>query len=158
MKHSLKHFVYFLVGLIVAAGMLSSCETRKELESRMDEIVGEYRLAGFYSVAYADRLDEIPKAERDAATARIFPNGKGWIFEYTLPLVSSDNSGFSYHRVRQPIVWEPQLGEYYFYQLDESDFAGCGIDPAFVSLTYNREEITFQYSLRRYTCIWGKIR
>ena len=158
MKHSLKHFVYFLVGLIVAAGMLSSCETRKELDSRMDEIVGEYRLAGFYSVAYADRLDEIPKAERDAATARIFPNGKGWIFEYTLPFISSDGTGFSYHRVRQSIVWDPQLGQYCFYQLEASDFTGYGIDPAYVTMSIGDGEITFKYSPHRYTCIWSKKR
>ena len=156
-ERMMKTLFYFLVGLMAAVGM-SSCETRKELESRMDEIAGTYQLARFYSAAKTNRLDEIPQAERDAATARIFPNGKGWVFEYTLPFVSSDGAGFSYHRVRQPIVWDPQLGQYCFYQLEPSDFTGYGIDPAYVTMSIEDGEITFKYTPRQYICVWSKTR
>ena len=124
----------------------------------MAEITGNYRLARFYSVANIDRINEIPQAELDAATARIFPNGKGWVFEYTLPFASSDGSGFSYHRVRQTILWDPQLGQYCFYQLEASDFAGLGIDPAYVTMSIGDGEIKFIYSPRKYTCVWDIIR
>lgn len=153
-----KYLFRFLFAAVLAAGMVS-CESRAELDARMDDIVGTYRLISLTSVSSVDRIAEIPQEEWEiATTARIFPVREGWIFEYTLPLFASDQSGLICHRIRQRVLWDPQFAQYCFFQLEESDFAGIGIDPALITMYIENGEIFFTHNLGRYACRWQKVK
>lgn len=154
---AIKHLPWrrFLSGILLLAA-LTGCESKQELETRMDEISGNYRLTAIYS-GTLNQINTLPVEGRDAITsARIFASGKDWIFEYTLPIMVG--SSFISHRIRQHIVWDRQLGAYYFYRLEENDLAGTGIDPSLVRMTLQGNTITFKTVTGNYGWAWTKIR
>ncbi len=158
-----KNLRHLLLGALAVC--LAACESKQELQTRMDDISGEYRLTGL-SIGNLNLLDLIPREELEViAVARIYGEGKEWIFEYTLPTITStERSGgssrniFHYHQVRQPIVWDQQLGKYFFYRLEESDLSGSGIDPASVAMQIKGNSISFNSTANPLFCSWIKSR
>jgi len=161
MNHMFPRLLRLLSGALLAA-MLLSCETRQELQTRMDEISGEYRLTEML-VGISDWTKNIPENERNAATsARIYPAGKDWIFEYTLPIPNKtviytwDDEGvhFSYHKVRQRIIWDRALGAYFLYRLSDTDLPSV-FDPDLVRMEIIGRGIRLTYK-STYTYYWTR--
>ena len=157
-------FPRLLLGALLVCS-LAACETKQELQTRMDDLAGEYRLVSM-SFGSSNQIDLIPREELNViANARVFGEGREWIFEYTLPIMTRiplpDGSSkyiFHYHQVRQPIIWDQQLGGYFFYRLEESDLSGCGLDPSFVTMHIAGRTISFHCSTGRLYCSWIKSR
>lgn len=127
------HILRYLRPLtLIAAAVLSlSCESKQELQDRMDAIAGEYRLAAMV-IGTFDFIYNLPQAEKNAASARIFQDGNGWIVEYTVPFLVKASSPLevSLHRIRQRIVWDRQLADYLISDLTPDDLPQDLFNPA----------------------------
>ena len=150
-----------LSGIFLLLTTLSACENKQELDTRMDEISGNYQLSSFL-IGGTNQLRSLPLLERDAASsARVYANGKDWIFEYTLPIpnsVSGGNAPFSYHRIRQRILWDRQFGEYFFYRLEKEDLSGTGLEPSTVRMSVQNNYIIFSSEPDHLSWEWVKVR
>ncbi len=140
--------------LLAAAALLLSCESRQEFLDRMDNITGEYRLdQARYGLV--DLTGEIPENERAVVTvARIYSQGDEWIFEGILPfpnqvIVSPPPSGsgptvFSYHMLRKRLIWDQELGDYFFHCFTEEDLPES-FDPTMARLEIRDRTVHFYY-------------
>ena len=118
MRRSIKLLPSLCV-IVALATVLPSCESSQEMDDCMERVAGEYVLAQFpapsdgsISVKYSKEIDA-------ASKARLFRLGDEWYFEYTLPLFNGD--AFRFHHIQQRVIWDRQLGAYYFFRLRDSD-------------------------------------
>ena len=140
--------------LLAAAALHLSCESRQEFLDRMDSIVGEYRLAEA-RYGSSDLVSVIPENERAVATvARIYSQGDEWIFEGILPFPNqifvtplpsgSSSTAFSYHMLRKRLIWDQELGDYFFHRFTEEDLPES-FDPTMVRLEIRDRTVHFYY-------------
>ena len=149
-----------LIGILLLT-VLTACESKQELDTRMDEISGYYQMTGIL-LGGVNQISSLPMLERDAASsARVYASGNDWIFEYTLPIpntVSGGNAPFSYHRIRQRIIWDRQIGAYFFFRLEKEDLSGTGLEPASVIVSFQNRHIQFTSEPDRLAWAWVKVR
>ena len=114
MRHGL-----FPVLLALLFPLVLSCESDQVLEDRMEKIEGSYMLSVYYEPVRGMLAEKYPKELTSIAIARVIPCDGMWYFDYTVPVYSGDKVAF--HHIQQRVVWDRQLGGYYFYELKETD-------------------------------------
>ena len=147
-------FPKILLAVLLAA-MFCACESQLVLESRMNDVVGEYRLETIGGEpALVKRISQKYEQELAAISiAKLFPHEGDWIFDYTIPIISGE--ALHFHHIQQRIVWDRQLGGYYFDRLQASDLPS-GWDPDKASI--KMEGRTVEFSGNDCVAIWYKFR
>ena len=152
-------FPRLLLGALLVCS-LAACETKQELQTRMDDISGEYRIA---QVQYGmtDYVNSIPDEELAYVKARIYPDGEDWIVEYPLPLLelgmhasSHQKQDFTYHQIHQRVIWDRELGMYLFSRLGVDDLPGGGYEPDMIRVGFQSKSFYFHH--KNYRVSWIK--
>ena len=131
---------------------LFSCESDQALNDRMDRIEGDYLLSIYYEPVRGILSEKYPKELAAIVVARVIPCDGKWYFDYTLPVFYGDKPAF--HHIQQRIVWDRQLGRYYFYKLTEKDLPE-GWDLEDIGMDFDNRTITLYGNQTRYE--WRKM-
>lgn len=155
MKHLLSAAV-----LLLSLLSLGACQSKRALDTRMEEIAGDYRLQSI-SDPRRSYLPEMPAAEREAVSAaRITRAGKDgtWVFEYTYPIPLSAQGGFQYHRMVQELTWDQSFGWYFFTRLTEEDLRSTGFAPEDITVEMRGHgTVVIRNNLTHITCEWTRL-
>ena len=156
MKHPSRILSAFL--LLPALLALGACQTKQALDTRMEEIAGEYRLQSISDNLghYLSRMDDAERAAVSSArVVKVHPGA--WIFEYTLPIRSGMDT-FRYHHLVQEITWDQSFGCYFFSRLSEEDLDPTGFEPDHITVEVLSHGTIVFHNLRNGTvCEWVKI-
>ena len=155
----MKHLLHAIVLLTALLG-LGACQTKQALDTKMEEIAGDYRLQSV-SDPRRSYLPEMPAAEREAVSAaRITRAGKDgtWVFEYTYPIPHPAQGGFQYHRMVQELTWDQSFGCYFFTRLTEEDLQSTGFAPEDISVEIREHGTIVIHNNQTYiTCEWTRL-
>lgn len=141
---------YLFLSLLLS--LLCSCESDQALEDRMDRIEGDYLLSLYYEPVRGMLSEKYPRELASIVVARIIPCDGKWYFDYTLPVYSGGS--FTFHHIQQRIIWDRQLGRYYFYELRDTDLPeGWELDD--IGMDFDNRTITLYGNQTRYE--WRKM-
>lgn len=117
--------LFLTLGLFLPALLGTGCESEMAMESKMDEIAGDYVLV--QPVGH-----DIPHDEYEAMkVASIRKAGNGWVLDYVFPIISYNAMGggynYSFRRFCQDIYYNQVLGTYIVSPLYADDVEGSGL-------------------------------
>lgn len=152
----MKHLLYAIV-LLPTLLSLGACQTKQALDTKMEEIAGDYRLQSI-SDSRRSYLPEMTAAEQEAVSAaRITRAGKDgtWVFEYTYPIPHPTQGGFQYHRMVQELTWDQSFGCYFFTRLTEEDLRSTGFAPEDITVEMRGHgTVVIRNNQTHITCEW----
>ena len=93
--------------------------------SRQD--VCEEKMLALEGIYYPSNSSDPDPTEDSPFNARFMKSGEDWVFTYVLT-ISPDNGPKYLHQFEQRVVWSPELNDYLFDHLSESDYELLKVD------------------------------
>lgn len=115
---------YLFVIMALLPGFVA-CSRQDVCEEKMRALEGKYLFYGAQNI----------HPEDDPYTAQILKTGDHWVFSFSLPIKLEDGSQTLY-QFEQRVSWSPEMKNYLFEHLSESDYERLGVD--FVVTQFNR--------------------
>ena len=112
----MKSFIPLLFILVLFSGSVA-CRRQDVCEEKMLALEGNY-----YEV-FRGR----PEGEGNPYTARVSKAGDHWVFSFILP-ITLENGSKTIHQFEQGVRWSPEMKDYLFDHLSDSDYEKLGID------------------------------
>ena len=101
-----------LLFLSIFALACVSCSKEAAIDSKMEEIAGEYSLRAVINYTYND-LSAYGYDMINPPIGTIEKKGDTWYFDYLLPCPAAGGT-INFVKVEQPMTWEPVLDAYCF--------------------------------------------
>ena len=120
----MKSPLYLFVILVLSLGSVS-CRHQDVCEEKMHALEGKFLFYGAQDI----------HPEDDPYTAQVLKKGDHWVFAFSLPIKLEDGSQTLY-QFEQRVSWSPELKNYLFEHLSESDYERLGVD--FIVTRFNR--------------------
>lgn len=132
-----KSFTIFLVLIMTLLPGLVACSRIDICEEKMHAIEGEY--------SFLHHTDPILQ-DGGPFTARVLKAGDQWVFSFTLP-ISPKTGDLYYHQFEQSVTWSPELNDYLFGNLSESD---CELFRANYVITHHTSNRVYKNRITMY--------